>query len=52
MIRDFQWSDRSALRAVCEAAGRPVLPDNPGGLAFWERLGYLRQPDVLCSKPV
>jgi ribosomal protein S18 acetylase RimI-like enzyme len=29
-----------------------VLPDNPGGLAFWQRLGYLRQPDVLCSKPV
>lgn len=27
-----------------------VLPDNPGGLAFWQHLGYLPCPDVLCTK--
>ena len=29
-----------------------VLPDNADGLAFWQRLGYLPQPDVLCSRPL
>jgi ribosomal protein S18 acetylase RimI-like enzyme len=29
-----------------------VLPDNEAGLAFWQRLGYLPCPDVLCSKPL
>jgi len=29
-----------------------VMPDNAGGLAFWQRLGYLPCPDVLCSKPL
>ena len=29
-----------------------VLPDNADGLAFWQRLGYLPQPDVLRSKPL
>lgn len=27
-----------------------VLPENAAGLAFWQRLGYLPFPDVLCSK--
>ena len=29
-----------------------VVPENTTGLAFWQRLGYLPQPDVLCTKPV
>jgi ribosomal protein S18 acetylase RimI-like enzyme len=29
-----------------------VMPDNDDGLAFWQRLGYLPYPDVLCSKPL
>lgn len=29
-----------------------VMPDNASGLAFWQRLGYLPRPDVLCSKPM
>ena len=29
-----------------------VMPDNADGLAFWQRLGYLPYPDVLCSKPL
>ncbi|MBM7806866.1 ribosomal protein S18 acetylase RimI-like enzyme [Geodermatophilus bullaregiensis] len=29
-----------------------VMPDNAAGLTFWQRLGYLPCPDVLCSKPV
>ena len=29
-----------------------VMPDNAAGLAFWNHLGYLQRPDVLCSKVV
>lgn len=29
-----------------------VMPDNADGLAFWQRLGYIPHPDVLCSKPL
>jgi hypothetical protein len=29
-----------------------VLPDNAGGLRFWQALGYLPMPDVLCTKPL
>lgn len=29
-----------------------VLPDNAAALAFWQRLGYVPHPDVLCSKPM
>ncbi|NAZ82745.1 GNAT family N-acetyltransferase [Kineococcus sp. R8] len=29
-----------------------VLPDNPEGLRFWQRRGYLPCPDVLCTKPL
>lgn len=27
-----------------------VMPDNTGGLAFWQRRGYVLRPEVLCSK--
>ncbi|TFV52690.1 GNAT family N-acetyltransferase [Blastococcus sp. TF02A_35] len=29
-----------------------VLPENAAALTFWQRLGYLPHPDVLCSKAV
>ena len=29
-----------------------VLPENAGGLAFWQRQGYLPCPDVVCTKPL
>lgn len=28
-----------------------VMPDNAQGLAFWQRVGYLARPDILCTKP-
>lgn len=27
-----------------------VMPDNHEGIRFWQRLGYLSCPDVLCTK--
>jgi hypothetical protein len=29
-----------------------VMPDNAAGLLFWQPLGYLPVPDVLCTKPM
>lgn len=29
-----------------------VMPENTEGLLFWQRLGYLSCPDVLCTKPM
>lgn len=29
-----------------------VMPDNFAGLRFWQRLGYISCPDVLCTKPM
>lgn len=42
------------LLLVAEAPGIDLLglPDNAAGLVFWQRLGYLPCPDVLCSKPL
>jgi ribosomal protein S18 acetylase RimI-like enzyme len=34
----------------CPRVNLLVLPDNAAGLAFWQALGYLPCPDVLCSK--
>nr|WP_296066744.1 GNAT family N-acetyltransferase [uncultured Actinoplanes sp.] len=34
----------------CPRVNLLVLPDNADGLAFWQALGYLPCPDVLCSK--
>ncbi|RAO33938.1 Acetyltransferase [Micromonospora saelicesensis] len=39
-------------RIGCLRANLLVLPDNAAGLAFWQRLGYLPCPDVLCTKPL
>jgi hypothetical protein len=52
VIRDFDAADHPVVRALWEAVGSSVLPDNRDGLALRQRLGYLRQPDVLCSEPV
>jgi ribosomal protein S18 acetylase RimI-like enzyme len=36
----------------CPRVNLLVLPDNEAGLRFWQELGYLPYPDVLCSKPL
>jgi ribosomal protein S18 acetylase RimI-like enzyme len=36
----------------CPRVNLLVLPDNTGGLRFWQELGYLPMPDVLCTKPL
>lgn len=41
------------LRALgCPRINLLVLPDNDAGLRFWQSLGYLPCPDVLCTKPL
>ncbi|MFF5295988.1 GNAT family N-acetyltransferase [Paractinoplanes globisporus] len=43
----------SRLRGLgCPRVNLLVLPDNAGGLSFWQALGYLPMPDVLCTKPL
>lgn len=39
-----------ALR--CPRINLLVMPDNEAGLRFWQALGYLPTPDVLCTKPI
>lgn len=36
----------------CPRINLLVLPDNEAGLRFWQNLGYLPCPDVLCTKPL
>lgn len=36
----------------CPRVNLLVMPDNVVGLRFWQALGYLPFPDVLCSKPI
>lgn len=36
----------------CPRVNLLVMPDNTAGLRFWQELGYLPYPDVLCSKPL
>ncbi|GIM95021.1 GNAT family acetyltransferase [Paractinoplanes toevensis] len=39
------------LKALgCPRVNLLVLPDNTAGLRFWQELGYLPMPDVLCTK--
>ena len=43
----------SRLRTLgCPRVNLMVLPDNAEGLRFWQALGYLPVPDVLCTKPL
>jgi ribosomal protein S18 acetylase RimI-like enzyme len=36
----------------CPRINLLVMPGNTAGLRFWEELGYLPMPDVLCTKPL
>ncbi|WP_431975779.1 GNAT family N-acetyltransferase [Micromonospora haikouensis] len=36
----------------CPRVNLLVMPDNAAGLRFWQSLGYLPMPDVLCTKPM
>ena len=36
----------------CPRVNLMVMPDNVDGLRFWQALGYLPVPDVLCTKPL
>ncbi|GIF22150.1 ribosomal protein S18 acetylase RimI-like enzyme [Actinoplanes tereljensis] len=36
----------------CPRVNLLVMPDNTAGLRFWQELGYLPMPDVLCTKPL
>lgn len=36
----------------CPRVNLLVMPDNAAGLRFWQALGYLPMPDVLCTKPM
>jgi ribosomal protein S18 acetylase RimI-like enzyme len=36
----------------CPRVNLLVMPDNTAGLRFWQQLGYLPMPDVLCTKPL
>ncbi len=36
----------------CPRINLLVLPHNEAGLRFWQELGYLPAPDILCTKPL
>ncbi|MET7710452.1 GNAT family N-acetyltransferase [Micromonospora sp. NPDC005413] len=36
----------------CPRVNLLVLPKDTAALRFWQALGYVPQPDVLCSKPM
>ncbi|MCZ7374774.1 GNAT family N-acetyltransferase [Micromonospora sp. WMMC250] len=36
----------------CPRVNLLVLPEDTSALRFWQALGYLPQPDVLCTKPM
>ncbi|MGK5444471.1 GNAT family acetyltransferase [Micromonospora sp. URMC 105] len=36
----------------CPRVNLLVLPEDMAALRFWQALGYLPQPDVLCTKPM
>ncbi|GAA3244165.1 GNAT family acetyltransferase [Dactylosporangium siamense] len=44
--------ERRLAHLGCPRINLMVLPDNAAGLSFWQRLGYLPVPDVLCTKPL
>ncbi|MDG6106490.1 GNAT family acetyltransferase [Dactylosporangium aurantiacum] len=44
--------ERRLAALGCPRVNLLVLPDNAAGLAFWQALGYLPCPDVLCTKPL
>jgi ribosomal protein S18 acetylase RimI-like enzyme len=50
--RLVQEVERRLADLGCPRVNLMVLPDNAAGLGFWQRLGYLPVPDVLCTKPL
>ena len=44
--------ERRLARLGCPRINLLVMPDNETGLRFWQSLGYLPMPDVLCTKPL
>lgn len=47
-----QEVERRLARLGCPQVNLLVLPDNAAGLRFWQALGYLPVPDVVCTKPL
>jgi ribosomal protein S18 acetylase RimI-like enzyme len=47
-----QEVERRLATLGCPRVNLMVLPDNAAGLRFWQELGYLPVPDVLCTKPL
>lgn len=50
--RLVQELERRFVRLGCPRVNLLVMPDNSAGLRFWQELGYLPMPDVLCTKPL
>jgi ribosomal protein S18 acetylase RimI-like enzyme len=49
LVRELE----SRLRALgCPRVNLLVMPENEAGLRFWQELGYLPMPDVLCTRPL
>ena len=44
--------ERRFVALGCARVNLLVMPDNHAGLRFWQELGYLPMPDVLCTKPL
>jgi ribosomal protein S18 acetylase RimI-like enzyme len=42
--------ERRLQELGCPRVNLLVMPDNTAGLRFWQELGYLPMPDVLCTK--
>ncbi|MEV4514469.1 GNAT family acetyltransferase [Dactylosporangium sp. NPDC049525] len=47
-----QEVERRLAALGCPRVNLLVMPDNEAGLHFWQTLGYLPCPDVLCTKPL
>ncbi|GIF05180.1 GNAT family N-acetyltransferase [Actinoplanes siamensis] len=49
LVRELE----ARFRALgCPRVNLLVLPHNESGLRFWQSLGYLPAPDVLCTRPL
>ena len=48
--RLVQELERRFVTLGCPRVNLLVMPDNSAGLRFWQGLGYLPMPDVLCTK--
>jgi ribosomal protein S18 acetylase RimI-like enzyme len=44
--------ERRLQQLGCPRVNLLVMPDNTAGLRFWQELGYLPMPDVLCTKAI